>query len=91
MTQASDRTPAPQRLTHAPSGGNDDRTEGQGGGIGDRVPIPAGVRAVGRYLGTLRKRYGPIARLESSARTVEDRLLNTLNARLQRARAPAGD
>ncbi len=46
---------------------------------------------MGRYLGTLRKRYGPIARLESSARNVEDRLLNTLNARLQRARAPSSE
>lgn len=90
MTQSPHRTTAPQRLTHTPSP-ESERGVAAEGGIGDRVPIPAGVRAVGRYLGTLRKRYGPIARLESSARSVEDRLLNTLNARLQRARTPSAE
>lgn len=90
MTQSSNPTAERQRLARVDASGPGPASPGDKG-IGDRVPIPAGVRAVGRYLGTLRKRYGPIARLESSARSVEDRLLNTLNARLQRARAPTPD
>lgn len=95
MTQSSNRSVEQQRLTRfaASKAGAPAPPASTAGstGIGDRVPIPAGVRAVGRYLGTLGKRYGPIAKLESSARSVEDRLLNTLNARLQRARAPAAE
>jgi len=93
MTRSSNPSADQQRLTHVAS--SESRVEAasapSANGIGDRVPIPAGVRAVGRYLGTLRKRYGPIAQLESRARTVEDRLLNTLNARLQRARTTTSE
>lgn len=68
-------------LQRAASGGSTTRPSRSDSGR--RIPVPAGLVAIGEYLGRLGRRYAPTRGIER----VESRLLSELDTRMQRARA----